>query len=128
MFQRRLITQAAVGPLLVIVAAPSLNLLCSILQAQKPVLIQALLSEPVLNDSMKALSVGLPGREKSYAMSVSPQVNFLGDELWAVVQTDALRHPILGHRQVESRDHVIAPGAESHPDKRTNTAKVIHYR
>ena len=102
MFQRRLIPQAAVGPLLVIVAVPSLDLLCSILQAQKPVLIQALLSEAAVKRFDEGIIRGLAGagEVQDYAMSVSPQVNFLGDKLRAVVQPDAFRHPIVGHRQV----------------------------
>jgi hypothetical protein len=117
-------------PLLVVVAAPSLDLLCSILQAQKPVFIQTLLPKPAVERFNEGIVRGLPrpGKIQDHPMSISPQVNFLGDKLRAVVYPDAFWHPILGHRQVESRGHVIAPVAESHPDKGTNTAKVIHYR
>jgi hypothetical protein len=117
-------------PLLVVVAVPSLDLLCSILQAQKPVFIQALLPEPAVKRFDEGVVRGLPRpREvQDYAMGIGPQVNFLGDELRAVVHPDTFRHPILGHRQVEGGDHIIAPVTESHPDKGTNTAKVIDYR
>ncbi len=61
-------------------------------------------------------------------MGLSPQVNFLGDKFRAVVQPDAFRHPILGHRQVEGRDHVVAFIAESYPEKGTHTGHVIDHR
>jgi hypothetical protein len=71
--------------LLIVVAAPGFDLFLSILQAQKPVFIQALLPETAVDDSMKALSVGFPGREKSRTTpwGLGPQVYFLGDELRA---------------------------------------------
>jgi hypothetical protein len=128
--QRRTVFQAAVWPLLVVVAAPSLDLLCSILQTQKPVLIQAFLSKPAVERFDEGIVRGLarPGEVQDDAMGIGSQVNFFGDKLRAVVHPEAFRHPILGHRQVEGRDHIIAPVAEAHPDKGTNTAKVIHYR
>ncbi len=58
-------------------------------------------------------------------MGVSPQINLFGDKLRAVVHPEALWHPILGHRQVESRDHIIDPVEEAYPDKETNTANVM---
>ena len=46
-----------------------------------------------LNDSMKALSVGLPGRENSSATPrmKAHSVQLLADKLWAVVDADRLR-------------------------------------
>jgi hypothetical protein len=99
-----LIPKTAVGPLLVVMASPSLYFLCSILQAQKPMLIQTFLPKPAVERFD------------------------LGDKLRAVVHPDAFQHPILGHCQVEGRNHIIAFAAESYPDTGTNTAKVIHYR
>jgi hypothetical protein len=101
--QWRLVTQAAVGPLFVVVAPPSLDLFLSILQAQKSVLIQAFLPETAVERFDEGVIRGLPrpGKVQDHAMGVGPQVDFLGDKLRAVVQPDALRHPILGHCQVE---------------------------
>jgi hypothetical protein len=59
-------------------------------------------------------------------MGIGPQVNLFGDELRTIIQLDPLRHPIVGHRPVERRDHIIALVAESCPDKGTNTANP-HY-
>ena len=102
-------------PLLVVMASPSFNFLFSILQAQKPVLVQAFLPKTAIERFDKGIIRGLPrpGEVQDYAMGVSPQVNFLGDKLRAIVHPDAFWHPILGHRQVESRGHIIAPVAES---------------
>jgi hypothetical protein len=111
--RRRLIPQAAVGPLLVVVAVPSLDFLFSILQAQKPVLVQTFLPKPAVKRLDEGVVRGLPrpGEVQDYAMGVGPQVNFLGDKLRAIVHPDAFRHPILGHRQVEGCGHIIAPVA-----------------
>src|SRR3974377_1503058 len=119
--------QAAMRPLLVVVAAPSFDLFLSILQAQKPVLVQTLLPKAAVKGFDEGIVRGLPrpGEVQDDAMGVGPQVNFLGDELRAVVYPDALRHPILSHRPVEGGDHVVAFVAETHPDKGTNTAKII---
>ena len=108
--------QAAMRPLLVVVAAPSCDFFCSILQTQKPVLVQTLLPKAAVKGVDEGIIRGLPGpgEVQDDAMGIGPQVKFLGDELRAVVQPDALWHPIMGHRQVESRDHVIAPGAKAH--------------
>jgi hypothetical protein len=49
---RGLISQAAIRPLLVVVATPSFDLFLSIFHAQKPVFIPALLSETAVTWSM----------------------------------------------------------------------------
>ncbi len=61
-----------------------------------------------LNASMKALSVGLPGREK-----VGPEVEVAGDELAALVDADRLRITDLGADPVERRHHVLAAIGEA---------------
>jgi len=48
----------------VVVVAPGLDLRARIVEIQKPVLVEALVPKLPLNDSMKALSTGLPGRMK----------------------------------------------------------------
>lgn len=60
-------------------------------------------------------------------MGIDPRVNILGDKLRGV-DLDTFRHPILGHCQVEGRDHIIAATAESSPGTGTNPANVTHYR
>jgi hypothetical protein len=111
-------------------APPGFDLFLSILQAQKPVLIQALLPETAGERFDEGIIRGLsrPGEVQDDAVGLGPQVNLFGDKLRAIVQPDAFRHPILGHRLLESRDHVVTPVAEAYPDKGTNTANVIHYR
>ena len=122
-YPRRLIAQAAGGPLLMVVAAPGFDLFLSILQAQKPVLIQAFLPKPAVERFDEGVVCGLawPGKIQDHAMSISPQVNFFGDELRAIIHLEALRHPTVDHRQVEGGDHIIALVAESCSDKGTNT-------
>ena len=118
------------GPLLIIVAAPIFDLFFSILQAQKPVLIQALLPKTAVKRFDERIFRGLPrlGEIQDQAMGIGPQVKFFGDGLQTIVRLDGLRHRVAGHRQVESQDHIIALVAVSHPDEGINTAKIIHYR
>lgn len=67
---RGLVADGPVWPILVVVFDPSLQLFGRIRKGQEPVRVQALGSRKrPLNASMKALSVGFPGREKS---SVTP--------------------------------------------------------
>ncbi len=58
-------------------------------------------------------------------MAIGVQINFLRDKLRAVVHPDTLRHPVLGHRQVEGDDHIVALVTESHPEEGTNTANNV---
>lgn len=58
----------AVWPNLIVLSAPSVAFSCRVVEAHEPVLIQAFghsAQNLPLKDSIKALSVGLPGREKS---------------------------------------------------------------
>ena len=55
----------AVGPFAIVVSSLGLNLILGVCQGQEPVFVQALLRNPPLKASMKALSVGLPRRLKS---------------------------------------------------------------
>ena len=68
---RGLLPDRAMRALLIVVPAPSLHLLPSIFKAHEPVLVQASTRKRPLKASMNALSVGLPGREKS---NVTPLV------------------------------------------------------
>ena len=58
-----------------------------------------------LNDSMKALSVGLPGREKSSGDTalISPEVEIAGDKLCALIDPDCFRETNLPADLFESR-------------------------
>jgi hypothetical protein len=60
-----------VGPLLIIVAAPGFDLFLSILQAQKPVLIQAFLPKAAVERFDKSIVCGLP-RPREIQVDAAP--------------------------------------------------------
>ena len=76
MFRGGPVMQAAMWPLFVVVTPPSLDLFCSILQAQKPVLVQTLLPKAAVKGFDEGIVRGLPrpGEVQDDAMGVSPQV------------------------------------------------------
>src|SRR5208337_4843483 len=88
MLRGGLISQAAVGPFFIVVKTPSIDLIRSIFQAQKPVLVQALLPKTAVERFDKGIVRGLarPGKIYDHPMGIGPQINFLGDELRAVEQ------------------------------------------
>jgi hypothetical protein len=67
---QRLIADRTMGSLLIVVFTPSLAFSLRIVEAHEPMRVQIFAAEIPVEDSMKALSVGLPGREKS---SVTPR-------------------------------------------------------
>jgi hypothetical protein len=64
-----------VGPLFIVVAAPGADLLFSILQAQKPVLIQAFLPKTAVKRFDEGVVRGLawPGKVQNQGAQVPPQ-------------------------------------------------------
>jgi hypothetical protein len=64
-FLRRRVAENAVGPLFVIIPPPSFHLFPSVIQAQDPVLIEAFLTEPVVDGLDIGVVRRLPAREKS---------------------------------------------------------------
>jgi hypothetical protein len=67
-----------VRPLLIIVAPPSLDLFLNILQAQKPVFIQALLLKTAVKGFDEGIIRGLPrpGKIQDHTLDIGPQFNF----------------------------------------------------
>jgi len=61
---RRLVADRAVGPDGIVVLTPFLHFQAGVVKRQEPVGVEAFAAELAVEDSMKALSVGLPGREK----------------------------------------------------------------
>ena len=62
---RRLFSESPVRTAVIVFPPPPLDELFRLHDAREPVNVEALRSHVPLNDSMNALSVGLPGREKS---------------------------------------------------------------
>lgn len=83
----------------------------------------------LLNASMKALSVGLPGREKSSVtpLLISPEIHVSRDELAAIVHPDGLRIAHLPARCLERRDDVLAAVAEPRVDHRRESAERVDH-
>jgi hypothetical protein len=79
-----------------VVAAPSLDLLGSILQAQKPGLIQALLPPPAGERFDAGIVRGFPwpGKVQDFALGLGPQINSPGVKPRAAVHRDARCSPI----------------------------------
>jgi hypothetical protein len=67
-----------VGPLLVVGAAPSFDFLFSILQAQKPVLVQAFLPKPAVERFDAGIVRGFPrpGKIQDHAMGREAKRNY----------------------------------------------------
>jgi hypothetical protein len=84
------------------------------------VLVQALLAKTAVERFDEGIVRGLarPGEIQDHPMGIGPEVYLLGDELRAIIHPDPLRHPILGHCQVEGRDHIVAFIAEFHPNNK----------
>jgi hypothetical protein len=74
---RRLIPQAAVRPLLIVVAPPSFDLLLSILQARKPVFIQAFLPKTAVKGRNEGIIRGLPWRPSPHHLVFVPPFCYL---------------------------------------------------
>ena len=115
-------TAGCCAAVLVVVAAPSFDLLFSILQTQKPVFIQALLPKPAVERFDEGVICGLawPGKIQNYVTSISPQVNFFGDELRTIVRPDALRH-----RRLESKP--VPDSGFPVPVRREKVIRVIQW-
>jgi hypothetical protein len=70
-----------VWSLLIVIYAPRFNDLFGVIKRRKPILLQALHSRRPLKLSMKALSVGLPGRLKSsFTILDDPTTDEVEDE------------------------------------------------
>lgn len=81
------------GPDLIVVLPPSIDLHCGILQVQKPVLVEALQTKATVERFDQRIVGWLsgPGEVQDDPVRLSPQIQFFGGELAAVVHSDPPR-------------------------------------
>ena len=98
-------------PLLVVVGPPMIDALLGIFYVQKPMLVQALLTKP----TVERFNIRIVRRFSRSAeiqfhfIEVSPPVQALRDELWAVVHTNRFRMaPLLGDCFQERHDIITS--------------------
>src|SRR5665213_3034056 len=80
------------------------------------------------NASMKALSVGFPGREKSISTPVRPLVEHSAGELRPIVDPQALRFAARAHELVENVDHLEGPEVRSRSYRKRLSGVAVHDR
>jgi hypothetical protein len=97
------------GAFFVVIPPPCFNLVPGIIQAEEPVLIEAFLPEP----AVKGLDIGVvrrlpgPGEVQRDMVPVSPEIDVLGDELWAI-NPNRSGSPMMLHDPLQDFNHLAA--------------------
>ena len=118
------------GPDLVVVSAPNLQLFGRIRKRQKPVGVQALGPEAAVegfNEGVVGRLAGA-GEVQGDAVGLSPQVQVPGDELGPLIDPDRLRIAQLGTGAIQRLDHVFRAVGEPGIDHRREATEGVHNR
>ena len=118
------------GPDLIAVLPPGIDLHCGILQVWKPVLVEALQTKTTVERLDKRIVGGLsgPGEIQDNPVRKSTQIKFFGGELAAVAHSDPPRAAKLREGLIQGVYHIGDTGLSLHPECWTHAAQVIHYR
>jgi hypothetical protein len=117
-----------VGSVLVVVGPSLLDPVPGIGHGQEPRNVRHFARGRLLNASMAALSVGLPGREKSISPSSRPTGQHAPGKLRAVVGPKAVGTTALLRELVQTLDPLIGPEAHSRGNRERLSRVAVHHR
>jgi len=126
---RRLISDRAIWPDLVIVSAPRLKLLPCIVQRQESMRVEAFLPEPSVEGLDERVIGGLtrPREVERDAFLISPEIKVARDELRALVNANGLRIANGAANPLECGHHVLTPVAEARIKNRREACERVNH-
>ena len=109
-FCRGLIVQCAVWPILIVVPAPGGDQDTSLLQARKPMVIQALIPEAPVEALDERILRGFPGLDQFElnAMLAGPLVERFAGKFWSLVSSNGLGVAPEASRLIKNTRNVMA--------------------